>query len=346
MAKKKTARKKKVTPKKKVVRKKKSTPKKKPTKKVAPAAVAAAPKRIGCPLVKLRAGAYNAGGGVFARPAAALRMARAASAPAVTAKFNVTYHGFSAAAKTAFQAAVDVWSVLLSSSVTIRVEAHWTALGFGVLGSAGPVNIERDFSAAPQPNTWYPIALANKLAGADLTPGSAHIIANFNSTFSNWYFGIDGATPLNKYDLMSVVLHELGHGLGFIGSMDASSGLGTWGFGTRFPIIYDQFTENLRGERLLDLFPSPTPSTALAGELTSAQLFFDGSAVRAANGGAPARIYAPIVWDEGSSYSHLNEDTFPAPFDINRLMTPQIGMNEPIHDPGPIGLGLLQDLGW
>ena len=44
---------------------------------------------------------------------------------------------------------------------------------------------------------------------------------------------------------MSVVLHELGHGLGFAGSMDVDGALGSWGLGTAFPIIYDRFVENL-----------------------------------------------------------------------------------------------------
>lgn len=134
----------------------------------------------------------------------------------------MTYHGFSADAKTAFQAAVDVWSVVLKTGVTIKVEAHWTPLAAGVLGSAGPETFLRDFSSAPQAGTWYPIALANKLQGADQRPGQPDITANFNSNFENWYFDIDGMTPPDEYDLMSVVLHELGHGLGFVGSMNIS----------------------------------------------------------------------------------------------------------------------------
>lgn len=36
----------------------------------------------------------------------------------------------------------------------------------------------------------------------------------FNSN-TNWYYGIDGNPPSTKYDLISTVLHEIGHGLGF-----------------------------------------------------------------------------------------------------------------------------------
>ncbi|MCA9210136.1 MAG: hypothetical protein KDA55_17380, partial [Planctomycetales bacterium] len=134
-------------------------------------------------------------------------------------QFVVNYNGFSSQARTAFQAAVDIWESLLQSDVPIRVHANWRPLDPGVLGSAGPATYSRNFAGAPLTNTWYPIALANRIAGSDLAPNSVDINCNFSSVFNNWYFGTDGNPPVNQYDLMSVVLHELGHGLGFTGTM-------------------------------------------------------------------------------------------------------------------------------
>lgn len=297
-------------------------------------------------LVTLRAGGHSPGTRIFAPPAAALVTAQAAAAPAITAEFDVTYDGFSDDAKTAFQAAVDVWAVTLTTSVTIKVDAHWTTLGAGILGSAGPASFLTDFVGTPEPGTWYPIALANKIASSDLSPGSVDITANFNNNFTNWYLGTDGITPPDKYDLMSVVLHELGHGLGFVGSMTVSdSGIGSWGGGTNFPIIYDRFTENSNGTDLLETNSFANPSAELAGQLESNQLFFTGNHARTANGNSPVQIYAPIVWQSGSSFSHLNEVTFPSG-NANSLMSPQIGMGESIHFPGPVGVGVFRDLGW
>jgi hypothetical protein len=301
---------------------------------------------LGRQTVKLRAGGYSANTQIFAPPTAALLSSGAIDpASVVTARFEVTYNGFSEEAKRAFQAAVDVWSITLDTNVPIRINATWTELDPGVLGQAGAEDFRRNFTGAPVANVWYPIALANKIGGNDLTPGAPHIGAEFNSNFDNWFFGIDGNTPSDRYDLMSVVLHEIGHGLGFLGSMTVENGRGRWGAGTNAPIIYDRFVENNLGQKLLNTALFPNNSTQLAGQLQSSRLFFNGPRSRIANGNNPVPVYAPIVWDGGSSFSHLNESTFTSG-NVNSLMTPQIGMGESIHTAGPIGLGVLRDLGW
>ena len=50
-------------------------------------------------------------------------------------------------------------------------------------------------------------------------------------------------------------------------------------------------------------------------------------------------------WEEGSSFSHLDETTYPA-ISGNALMTPAIHFGETEHDLGPIVLGMFQDMGW
>ncbi len=262
-----------------------------------------------------------------------------------TATFDVTYNGFSSNAQAAFQHAVDIWSGLLTSNVTIKVRANWVSLDPNVLGAAGANGFWRDFGSGSQSGTWYPVALAEKLSGQSLNPAdSADIVATFNSDFSNWYFGTDGNTPQGQFDFVSVVLHELGHGLGFAGSMERSNSQGSWGFNSGFPFIYDSYAENGQGESLIDTEIFPNPSTLLGNQLVSGNVFFDGTQTRASNGG-PARLYLPATWADGSSYSHLDEATYPAG-NANSLMTPQIGFSEAIHDPGPVALAILQDMGW
>ncbi len=262
------------------------------------------------------------------------------------ATFAVTYNGFTPAAQTAFQFAVNIWSALIVSPVTIRVTANWVALGPGILGSAGASTAYRDFSGAPQAGTWYAVALAEKLSGGDLnSTGNPDINANFSSAFPNWYFGTDGNTPAGQYDFVSVVLHELGHGLTFAGSMTIASGQGSWGQASGFPFIFDRVAENGAGQSLINTGLFPNPSSALAAQLQSNSVFYNGPQAVAANGGTRPPLYAPASWIQGSSYSHLNESTYPAG-NQNSLMTPEIGTAEAIHSPGAVTLGMFRDMGW
>ncbi len=267
---------------------------------------------------------------------------------AQTATIVVNYVGsWSAEAQNAFQYAVDIWETQITSSVIIEVNADWAALGSGILGSAGAVSYFRDFPGAPVANTWYPVALANRLRGSDLDPNDVDVDARFNSSFSSWYFGTDGNTPPGQYDFVSVVLHELGHGLGFVGSMrvggSCGGGRGCWGAGTAYPFIYDRFAENGSGQSLIDTNLYPNPSAALAAQLTSENIYFDGPATRAANNSMRAKLYAPSTWQQGSSYSHLDEIYNNTE---NALMTYSIGTAESIHNPGPIMFGMFEDMGW
>jgi hypothetical protein len=257
-----------------------------------------------------------------------------------TAVISVTYNGFTPQAQTAFQYAVDIWASVLDSNVPILVNATYTNLGGSVLGFAGAEDFRRNFAGATQTNTWYPIALANKLNGNDLAPGFIDIDATFNSGFS-WYFGTDGNCPSGQYDFVTVVLHELCHGLGFLGFGNVTNGLGTVQQ-LSSPAIYDRFTEDNPGT---DLTSMPNNSTTLGNALTGNQVYWFGTQGLAQNGGTRPRLYAPGSWDSGSSYSHLNESTY-GTGNINSLMTPFLGSAEAIHDPGPIVEGLFVDMGW
>jgi len=265
-----------------------------------------------------------------------------------TATFDVSYDGFTDDAMAAFQHAVDIWSTLITSPVTIRVEAHWTSLGEDILGNAGSKYVRKGFPGAPDANTYYPEPLADALRGSDNKPGDVDIIANFNSDRDNWYFGTDGNPPSGEWDLVSVVLHEIGHGLGFSGSASVDDDSGSWGFddGTgMLPSAYDRFTELGDGTAIIDEASFPNPSTDLADALQAGNLFWNGSKGVTANGGPRPRLYSPLVWEPGSSYSHLDETSYPAGHP-DSLMTPKLASAEAVHDPGTLALCIFEDIGW
>lgn len=266
-------------------------------------------------------------------------------------------------AMTAMNTAALIWSTLLNGRQRVDVNACWYSTldppspnGPSTLGSARAVAWDKDFFNAPVGDTWYPVALANQLANSDWDPGRPEIKAQFSAAF-DWYFGVDGLVPDKpadpsdpdslRSDFLSVALHELGHGLGFSGSAEVDNGLdpdecdGRNGYGcvSNPPTAYDRFAY-FGSKSILDFTDPQELGTALIVN----QWFFNGPNTKAANGSAPARLFAPITWSSGSSYSHLDENTFNPT--TSALMTPQLGRREVIHHPGPVGLGVLADIGW
>ncbi len=196
-------------------------------------------------------------------------------------------------------------------------------------------------------NTFYPVALAEKISGMEINEVTeSDIVASFNKNTS-WYYGTDGNTPAGKMDLVTIVLHEIGHGLGFTDSYTVESGEGRVGLASgpdSIPIVFDLFVENNLNQNLFQDFISP--SKELGTQLQSNNLFFNSPLSVAALNGTKPKLFAPSTYDEGSSISHLDETTFNLKGDANRLMTPQIAFAESIHNPGSVLLSMLSDMGW
>ncbi|MFT5885984.1 MAG: hypothetical protein ACI9IP_002448 [Arcticibacterium sp.] len=248
-------------------------------------------------------------------------------------------------AQDAFQRAVDIWSELLTSDVKINVIALWQELGPSVLGSAGPGTYYRNFAGAAKASTWHPIALAEKMAGKDLnSPDDFDVVARFSSE-QNWYYGTTGTPAVGQFDFASVVLHELCHGLGFVGSMGVEGTQGFYGLGTDFPVVFDTFLENEKDQSIVDTLLFPNPSTALRNELISENLFFNAPLAIANNNNNKVKLYAPTIFDSGSSVFHLDDRTYPAGT-INSLMTPTAGIREINFEVGPIVLDMFSEMGW
>ncbi len=150
----------------------------------------------------------------------------------------------------AFTYAANVWGATLTSTVPIVINASMTPLTCtatgAVLGSAGATSAFRNFANAPLANTLYSYALANKLAGTYLgTLNAAQITASFNSNLGlnanclpgrTWYLGLDGNHGTD-IDFVPVLIHEMGHGLGFQTFTNGSTGAQSNGF----PSVWDHF---------------------------------------------------------------------------------------------------------
>jgi hypothetical protein len=229
--------------------------------------------------------------------------------------------------------------------VPITVDACIRSLPTGQLGGAGPLGFQQ-FGGV-----YFPDALANSLTGRDDAPGMPDIVADFSNTPGLYYFGEDpngiATCPDDCYDFESVVLHELGHGLGFLGSVDkTSAGHATYGYdpssGDDRPFVYDLFTETSSGTPVLSY---PNGSSTLYDAVTSNTIYWNGPEGTAADRGREPRLYSPPSWLDGSSYSHLSDSSYPEG-DADSLMTPFAEANDVTRDPGEVMLGMFRDMGW
>lgn len=253
--------------------------------------------------------------------------------------FKITYVNVPIAEQTAVQAAIDAWSDNWSSSVPVNVVANFVPEGTsGILASASPVSFFHNFTGAPDATLWYSSAMANALANRDLDPTSPEISININSTMANvFYLATDGNCPTNQYDLESIILHEIAHGLGFL-SNDSFDNFSQYGSIDQ-PTPFDAYAQTPDGGRLMDL-ASPSVSLGIAMQNT---LVWSGKNAIAANNGIKPALYTPRRFEPGSSVSHLDETTFQGG-GPDALMTPSWPGGSVFHVPGPLVLAMLADM--
>lgn len=185
----------------------------------------------------------------------------------------------------AFRYAADIWGHLINSNVEIVVSATFAPINRGtescnILGAAGPADFVTNFPNAPKQNVWYPVALANAMAGKDLRPGTPDITAQFNSlidtaqcSIGTWYYGLDGNHGNDKIDLVVVLLHELAHGLGISGTTDLTTGKDAQGFPSIHELHTLDTTSGLRWDQMTD------PQRRASG-LNTNHLVWDGNSTR------------------------------------------------------------------
>ena len=137
--------------------------------------------------------------------------------------------------KAAIEAAVAAWGSILESSVSVIVEAQFRALTCseegGTLAAAGPDFVFSNFSGGI-PGVMYSGALAEALSGTDLSGGGSDLSISFNSGIdtgclgagTGYYYGLDNNVPPGLNSFVSVAMHEIGHGLGFLGLINEATG--------------------------------------------------------------------------------------------------------------------------
>ncbi len=256
---------------------------------------------------------------------------------------KVTYHNFPENAKKAFDYAVTIWANCISSPVQINIHASWEELSPNELGHGKPSLFYRNFKGTPQPNIFYPVALAEKLSEKEYNNSDeADITCSFNQS-KPWYFGTDGKTPATQYDFVTAVLHEIGHGLGISGFFTEENGVAQYSNSSNSPSVYDFYVFNTSQQQIADKSLFPCPSAELSKQLTSNSLVFNYTTEN--NEVDRATVYAPSIWVTGVSLYHLSNSVI-SDGSPNELMSAHAFKGEAIHNPGVNTLNILSEIGW
>ncbi|MDO3387314.1 hypothetical protein QWI17_15845 [Gilvimarinus sp. SDUM040013] len=259
----------------------------------------------------------------------------------------------------AFERALEFWERRLDSNVVIEVAAQMTDKACdefsAILGSAGPRSVSRDWAAGPggsapsEANTWYSIALANRIANEDLIPGTPDITSEFNKKIdestsclgsNTWYYAL-GEAPPGTTSFFATALHEIGHGIGVLTFVDKASG-------ARFSDRDDIYMKFLEDHSTGKLWSEMNDTERMNSAIDTSDLHWVGANVTAALGsltggvsGGHAQMYAPDPVQGGSSVSHW--DTAIQTADGNHeLMEPSATGSEKLLLTGE----MLQDMGW
>ena len=220
-----------------------------------------------------------------------------------------------AAAKAAIQAAATSWEEALVIMSPVTVEIEWVDLD-GFIGSASTGFASHP--SFPLPSMRYPTALANDFAGQDVNGVHSEIFMKISSS-TDWYTG-DGVGSFGGYDLETMALHELGHGLGF--GLNGSDSMNLW----------DYIMTTGTGERACETGDYITYKTD-----PSINVFVSDT--------TQMKVYSPKVFAGGSSLSHFDEISHPVG-KFGSLMTPYqgSGVTDRVLD-GAV-LGPISEMGW
>ncbi|MFL6584259.1 MAG: hypothetical protein ACJ8KU_07050 [Chthoniobacterales bacterium] len=214
------------------------------------------------------------------------------------------------------------------SNITVRVEFNFHDLGnTGTLGQGGPAGFQ------VQNGVYYAQALYNFIAKSDLAGGAVALNVEMNTNSStSWFYGAS-TPPAGQYSWQSVVMHEVGHAMGFIDTVNQDGSYVNAG-----PSIFETLATLGIGGSAVSSLDQP----ARAQAVISNNIYWSGQFGIASNGGNPIKLYSPNPYESGSNYSHID----PSQSAIAGLYYPSLA--DATYFPGPTAqeLAIFHDIGW
>ena len=270
----------------------------------------------------------------------------------------------SAAADADVQAALNTlaasFSTNGSAAFNLKADVSWADQGASTLGtsSAGSGDYQT-VTGAQVGDAFNPTVLLNNdldryLLGVASTVNTSGGYADFTLQFNNnggviWDYTQTAPSNFSSYSLASVVTHEALHSMGFSAFNNSDGSYFTkanGGQGDPAPTIWDtKMFDATTGKAFTADSQADRQAVMISGDANGngGKLFFAGANAKAANGGANVQLFAPSVFQDGSSDgSHFGPNLTDPMAD---LLNPALS-NGSYLTASALDLGALQDIGW
>lgn len=277
--------------------------------------------------------------------------------------FTVIYKNFpSDEFREAFQHGVGIWDSILDVRVPVKIMTRYLPLP-DERSAAGSVHVE----STCDNRRCRPAALQNQVHGRDLNGRALEARVTIydleGSTYypEGWHLEKEWSPPQGGLDLITVVMHELGHAFGIVSNFylsECCAAMDPWQPGCCAAVnhwhnnpfqLYDTFIWTQEDGRLIDL---PSPSEKLL-EALKKEVFWGRTGWKNVRGEpmlTPEVAMGPVVVNGLTVFggrldsSHMSSEAYPYGT-VNSLMaTANPGVS--LRHPGPIVMAMLYDMGW
>jgi len=230
--------------------------------------------------------------------------------------------------------AIDIYSNLLIGPRPVRLKITFEDQGGTTCATGAP---EWSRTVPGLPGIWWPSPLACQLANVDIPAAPAwHAHIEINSRMVNQHdydYSLTPDVPGGKIDFLHVMLHELGHCMGFVNLCNDD---GSWHDGTSDLHSWSLWYEDFFGDYVQFVFLNQAERYVA---LESDALYWWDDYVEASCGG-PFQVYAPFF---GPALPENNASHWDPSHSPNELMEPTVTRN--LRDLGMLSPAL-RDLGW
>lgn len=285
--------------------------------------------------------------GRFAKSAAAPHSVVSDGTRAGNLTFNVTYADVTAVNGLGFDDAT-LGATRRATAVSVLTYVN------DVLNETSGAAIDVAFSASQMDGTgflasagtlWFlsPNRFDNGFAfehittGSDPSGGSVDISVTVDF---GYLWNSDTGTPTgSEFDLFTVLLHEITHGLGFSSLSDPSGdSVISGGNPGVFTVFDDKLSKILT---TVDLWNASFTFVGNVADFVSNDVGFSGTNSKAENGNTVPKIYSPNPYEPGSTLSHWDTSTFP-----DEIMSHAVAPGVQHLTYGALGIAALKDIGY